>query len=123
MKRILLAIAACLLPLTAATTAVWEMNTYNDFIRGKLVGLSLNRDGKLALGPKLDTVFSPDQPQIWSLARAGDGSLYVGTGHRGRVYRIEPNSGKASILWTSDQPEVFALAVDAKGVVYAGTSF
>ena len=122
MKSILLAIVACLLPLTAATTAVWEMNTYNDFIRGKLVGLSLNRDGKLALGPKLDTVFSPDQPQIWSLARAGDGSLYVGTGHRGRVYRIEPNSGKASILWTSDQPEVFALAVDAKGVVYAGTS-
>ena len=121
MKRILLALAALVTPCVAATTAVWEMNTYNDFIRGKLVGLSLNRDGKLALGPKLETVFSPDQPQIWNLARAGDGSLYVATGHRGRVYRIDPK-GASSLLWTSDQPEVFALAVDSKGVVYAGTS-
>ena len=48
-KRILLAIAVCVLPSTAATTAVWEMNSYNDFIRGKLIGLSLNRDGKLDL--------------------------------------------------------------------------
>ena len=124
MKRILLAIAAftvSVLPLTAATTAVWEMNSYNDFMRGKLIGLSLNRDGKLALGPKLETVFSPDQPQIWSLARAGDGSLYVATGHRGRVYRVDPK-GAASVLWTAEQPEVFALAVDSRGVVYAGTS-
>ena len=126
MKRILLAIVACVLPgliqvMPAATTAVWEMNTYNDFIRGKLVGLSLNRDGKLALAPKLETVFSPDQPQIWNLARANDGSLYIATGHRGRVYRIDPK-GAASVLWTADQPEVFALAVDSKGVIYAGTS-
>lgn len=121
MKRILTAMAACLCPLMAATTAVWEMNSYNDFIRGKLIGLSLNRDGKLALGPKLETVFSPSQPQIWSLARSGDGSLYIATGHRGHVYRVDPK-GAASLLWTADQPEVFALAVDAKGVVYAGTS-
>ncbi|HEY3739354.1 MAG TPA: hypothetical protein VGL53_05895 [Bryobacteraceae bacterium] len=118
---VLLLLLAAGLPALAATTEVWEMNAYNDFIRGKLTGLSLNRDGKLALAPKLEQVFAPDQPQLWSLARASDGSLYVGTGHRGRVYRIDPK-GSAKILWTSDQPEVFALAVDAKGVVYAGTS-
>ena len=123
-RRILLALAgaACVaVPSMAATTAVWEMNSYTDFSRGKLIGLSLNRDGKLALAPKLETVFSPEQPQLWSLARAADGSIYVATGHRGRVYRVDPK-GASSILWTSDQPEVFALAVDPKGVVYAGTS-
>jgi len=121
MIRILLALAALVVPSVAATTAVWEMNTYNDFVRGKLIGLSLNRDGKLALAPRLETIFSPDQPQVWALARASDGSIYVGTGHRGRVYRIDPK-GSASVLWTSDQPEVFALAVDSKGMIYAGTS-
>ena len=104
MKPIVLAMAVCVMPSMAATTAVWEMNTYNDFIRGKLIGLSLNRDGKLALAPKLETVFSPEQPQIWSMARASDGSMYVATGHRGRVYRIDPK-GVASVLWTAEQPE------------------
>ncbi len=121
MNRTLIILAACALPAIAATTAVWEMNSYNDLIRGKLTGLSLNRDGKLALGPKLDTVFSPEQPQIWNLARAADGTLYIATGHRGRVYRVDPK-GVSTLLWTAEQPEVFALAVDAKGIVYAGTS-
>jgi hypothetical protein len=107
--------------LTAATTAVWEMNTYSDFLRGKLTGVSLNRDGRLALAPKLDTVFGPDQPQIWALARGADGAVYIATGHRGRLYRVDP-SGAARAIWSAEQPEVFALAVDGKGAVYAGSS-
>lgn len=113
---------ACTLALPAATTATWEMNGYSDFLRGKLQGLSLNREGRLALAPRLDAVFSSEQPEIWSVARGNDGSLYLGTGHRGRVYRVEPGASKGTLLWTSDQPEVFAIAVDPKGIVYAGTS-
>ncbi|HLX44739.1 MAG TPA: hypothetical protein VKR43_14935 [Bryobacteraceae bacterium] len=105
----------------AATTATWEMTGYQDFLRGRLNGLSLTRDGRLTLGPKLDTVFSSDQPQIWSVAQAADGSLYLGTGNRGRLYKIDP-SGKSTLIWTADQPEIFAVALDAKGVVYAATS-
>src|SRR5271155_3316722 len=108
-------------PALAATTATWEMNGYQDFLRGRLNGLSLTRDGRLTLGPKLDTVFASDQPQIWSVAQGADGSLYVGTGNRGRLYKIDP-AGKSTLLWTADQPEIFAVAVDAKGVVYAATS-
>lgn len=112
----------CCVSMTAATTATWEMGGYNDFLRGKLSGLSLNRDGKLALAPRLDSVYDSEQPQVWTVARGNDGSLYLGTGHRGRVYRFEPGSKKSTLLWTSDQPEVFAVAVDAKGVVYAASS-
>jgi sugar lactone lactonase YvrE len=114
--------AALCLSLSAATTATWEMGSYNDFLRGKLTGLSLNRDGKLALAPRLDSIYDSEQPQVWAVARGNDGSLYLGTGHRGRVFRFEPGSRKSTLLWTSDQPEVFALAVDAKGVVYAASS-
>jgi hypothetical protein len=105
----------------AAATTTWEMNGYQDFLRGRLNGLSLTRDGRLVLGPKVETVFSSDQPEIWSVAQGPDGSLYLGTGHRGRLYKIDP-AGKSTLLWTADQSEIFAVAVDSKGVLYAATS-
>lgn len=105
----------------ASSPAAWEMNSYDDFVSGKLDGLSLTRDGRLTPSPKLEALFASDQPIIWSVARAADGTIYAATGHRGRVYRIDP-AGKASLYWQSDQPEVFALALDSKGVLYAASS-
>jgi sugar lactone lactonase YvrE len=97
------------------------MNTYQDFLKGRFQGISLDRDGRLTLAPKLETVFTSGQPTIWSIARGPDGSIYAGTGHRGRVYQITP-SGANNLIWTADQPEVFAVAVDPAGVLYAATS-
>ena len=113
--------AAMAISMAAATTATWEMNTYQDLLKGRLDGLSLDRDGRLTVAPKLETLFSSGQPSIWSIARAPDGSIYAGTGHRGRVYQITA-SGTSNLVWTADQPEVFAVAVDSAGVVYAATS-
>ena len=107
--------------LFASGTTAWEMNSYSDFIRGRFQGISLSREGRISLAPKFDTVFTSDQPVIWSVAEAPDGSLYAATGNRGRVYRID-KTGKSTLLWTADQPEVFAIAVDRSGAVYAGTS-
>ena len=105
----------------AATTATWEINGYQDFLRGRMSGLSITRDGRLILGPKLDTIFSSDQAEIWSVATAPDGSLYLGTGNRGRLLKVDA-AGNGTVVWNSDQPEIFAVAVDRAGVVYAGTS-
>ncbi len=113
--------ACALFPAFPSGTTVWEMNSYGDFVRGRFDGVSLSREGRLSLAPKVETVFTSDQPVIWAVAQGPDGSIYAATGHRGRIYRID-RSGKSSLLWTADQPEVFALAVDRKGVVYAGTS-
>jgi hypothetical protein len=107
--------------LPASGTTAWEMSTYADFVKGRFDGVSLSREGRLSLAPKLDTLFTSDQPVIWSVAQASDGTLYAATGHRGRVYRIDA-AGKSSVLWNAGQPEVFAVAVDRKGIVYAGTS-
>lgn len=105
----------------ASGTTAWELNTYADFIKGQFHGVSLSRDGRLTLAPKVDQLFSSDQPIVWSVAPGMNGSLYVATGHRGRVYRVDA-SGKSSLLWTAEEPEVFAIATDAHGVLYAGTS-
>jgi hypothetical protein len=112
------ALAACAF---SSGTQAWEMSSYSDFVRGRFDGISLSREGRLSLAPKMETVFTSDQPVIWSVAEGPDGTLYAGTGHRGRVFRID-RTGKGSLLWTAEQPEVFAVAVDRSGVVYAGTS-
>ena len=46
------------------------MDSYADFIRGQFDGISLSREGRLTLGPKIDTVFTSDQPVIWASPRA-----------------------------------------------------
>ena len=119
--RTILLVSAVSVSLSAATTATWEMNTYQDFLKGRFQGISLDRDGRLTLAPKLETLFTSGQPTVWTIARGPDGSIYAGTGHRGRVYQITP-SGANNLIWTSDQPEIFAVAVDSNGVLYAGTS-
>jgi hypothetical protein len=119
--RLLPLLLALTSPLFASSPAVWEMSSFSDFIKGKFDGISLGRDGRMSLAPKLDTFFSSEQPVIWSVAVGPDGSLYAATGHRGRVFRIDA-SGKSQLVWTADRPEVFAIAVDKAGVVYAGSS-
>jgi len=106
---------------SAASTQIWEMNGYPDFSRGRFSGLSISYDGKLSLGPALTTVFDSGQAEVWSVAAAPDGSIYLGTGNRGRLFRVDANS-QGSLVWTADQPEIFAVAVDPKGVVYAASS-
>ena len=70
------------------------MNTYADFMKGRFSGVSLTRDGRIVLAPRLQPVFSSDEPTIWSVSQAPDGSIYVGTGHRGRLYRVEQERRK-----------------------------
>ncbi len=111
-----LAFSAC-----AATSTVWEVTGYTEFLKGRLSGLSLTADGLLQPGPSIRFNKELDQPALWSLAAAPDGSIYASTGHRGKVLRISPD-GKSALVWTAEQSEVFALAVNAKGVLYAGSS-
>jgi sugar lactone lactonase YvrE len=102
-------------------TTTWELNSYADFIRGRFNGLSLSREGRLSLAPKVDTLFTSDQPVIWALAQAPDGAIYAATGHRGRLYKIE-GPAKSTLVWTATEPEIFALAIDRSGAVFAATS-
>ena len=115
----LLLLAAGALP--AATSQVWETTEYEQFAAGRLENLSLRPDGSLVIAGAIETVYSSDQPLIWSVASAPDGSLYLGTGHQGNIYRIDPE-GIAQLFWSAPEIEVFAIAVAPDGSVFAGTS-
>ncbi|MCX6595148.1 MAG: WD40 repeat domain-containing protein, partial [Acidobacteria bacterium] len=105
----------------AAGTTTWEMTTWQDFLRGRLANVSLSRDGQLRPAAPWKVAFEDGQSSVWSAVQAPDGTLYLGTGHKGRVVRISPD-GQATTIFTAPEPEVFALALDSQGVLYAGTS-
>lgn len=120
MPLLLSLVLLCFLPkVQAATTTYWELNTFQEFLKGKFEGVSLTRDGRLILAPKTETLFTGEQPVIWSIAVTPQ-ATYVATGHRGQVYRVA--GGKSELVWTAPEPEVFALAVDGKGTLFAATS-
>jgi WD40 repeat protein len=97
------------------------MSSYQDFLRGHFHNLSLSRDGTITLAPVLDSVFASGQAVIWSVAQGPGGSIYAGTGNRGRLYRIDPQH-HSTLVWTADEPEIFAVTVSPDGTIYAGTS-
>lgn len=105
----------------AATTQVWELNSFSDFARGRLQNVSLDHDGRLTAAPALLQLFAPGEAAVWSAVRAADGSTFLATGNRGRIYRVDA-AGKGSLYWTAEQPEIFALANHASGALLAGTS-
>jgi len=106
---------------SAATSSVWEVNGFADFLKGRLLNLALSADGILRPGPSVRWSTPLDQPALWSIAAAPDGSVFASTGHSGKVYRVATD-GKPSLIWTAPQGEVFALVADARGVLYAGSS-
>ncbi len=119
--RLFAALCALSLAASAATSTVWEVNGFADFLKGRLLNLALTADGMLRPGPSVRWSTALDQPALWSIASGPDASVFAGTGHSGKVYRIAAD-GTASLAWSAPQGEVFALASDAKGVLYAGSS-
>jgi hypothetical protein len=64
--------------------------------------------------------FAPGTKYIWDLALDKAGSLYVGTGDRGEIYKVTPK-GEHSLFFKSDETHIRALTLDAQGNVIAGT--
>ncbi|MBI4751571.1 MAG: hypothetical protein HY774_24075 [Acidobacteria bacterium] len=86
-----------------------------------MTNLSVSDRGRLSLSPRNEVVFDTRQPYIWSCARDGQGTTYVGTGHEGQVYRIDP-AGQSKLIADFDELDVTALAVGSKGTLWAATS-
>src|SRR6185295_17022411 len=108
-------------PLFAVTPSFWEVRSYEDFQKGKLSNLSLTNDDRLILAPRYDMVFDTQQTLIASAVADSKGNVYLGTGHDGKIYKVDP-SGKGAQVADLNELDIFALAVDSKDVLYAGAS-
>ncbi len=109
------------LPLGAVAPRKWQVATREDFLKGKLDGVSLSFEGVLSLAPREDRIEGPAEDFFLSLLTAADGTLYLGTGHSGKIYRIGKD-GKPELYSQTPEMDVTCLAMDAKGVLFAGTS-
>jgi len=109
------------IPLFAVTPQFWEVRTYDEFRRGKLTDLSITSDNELILAPRFDSVFNTEQVLIWSAVADSKGNVYVGTGHDGKLFRVDA-AGKGTVIADLSELDVSALVLDAKDVLYAATS-
>ena len=107
--------------LAAVETSFWEVSTYESFLQGTLDNISLSRDPRLRLSPESKSIFDPDETLVLSLVRDDEGWLYFGTGHQGKVFRID-EEGEGELLFTAPEPDIFALAVGPEGDLYVAGS-
>jgi hypothetical protein len=120
MKKILFLLLIAV-PLLAVSPIQWEVRTYEDFRKGTFSNVSLTNEDRLVLAPRFDSVFDTEQPFIWSTAADSRGNIYLGTGHNGKIFKVD-SSGKGALLADLPELDVFAVAVDARDAVYAATS-
>ena len=106
---------------SAGGPVFWRVNTRAEIEKGDAQGVSIADNGTLTLAPALAEVFDTKQAYIWSAVADAAGNLYLGTGHDGRVFKVDA-TGKGSLLYKTAELDVMALAVDAQGNVYAGTA-
>src|SRR5216117_1220461 len=110
-----------LMGLQASSPKFFQAATQNDFLKGDVENLSIDTNGQLTLGPATELVFETAAPFLWSMIAEPDGTLFIGTGNEGKVFRVDAQ-GKGSMFFDSTELEVHALAAAPNGGIYVGTS-
>jgi hypothetical protein len=105
----------------AGGPVVWETDSRSQLLSGESRGVSVTDTGALMLAPRFTQVFDTEQAYVWSSAADGAGSVYLGTGHDGRIFRVTAD-GKGALLYDAAELDVTALVVGRDGALYAGTS-
>ena len=105
----------------AVNPQFWTISSFADLSKGDLKGLSLSKEGQLSLAPKFDSVFDTDQALIWSAVYDPKGNLYVGTGHDGKVFKIN-GQGTSSLFFDAAELDVLAMAWGDDQNLYVATS-
>ena len=115
-----------LITLTLFTTAVhaggervWELAGYDEFSRGELQHTVLSEKGEILAGLASQQVDLESVGLVWSVAKADDGTIYLGTAYEGNIYRIDGN--RANLIASTDNLVVTDMVIDADGALIAAT--
>ncbi|MFW6050609.1 MAG: hypothetical protein ACODAU_05515 [Myxococcota bacterium] len=104
---------------TAVSTRHFTLDDAESLAAGELDGTAVHSDGSVTVGARVRRLPLGEAAVAYSLARAADGTAYVGTGHEGKVYRLR--GGTLAPFADTGQLLVASLAVGPDGTVYAGT--
>jgi sugar lactone lactonase YvrE len=118
---LVLFVFATLAALHASSPKFFQAATQNDFLKGDVENLSIDSRGQLLLGPAMELIYETASPFIWALVPGSDGSLFVGTGNDGRVFKVD-GQGKGASFFDATELEAHALAPAPDGGLYVATS-
>jgi len=104
----------------ASEPVVWSVNSRADVLKGDARGVSIDDAGTISLAPRLTEVFKTEQPYIWSQVIDSAGSIYLGTGGDGKIFKVD-TLGKGTLFCDLAEINVSALAFGKSGELYAAT--
>jgi sugar lactone lactonase YvrE len=110
----------------AAGPIIWTQQSPADFEKGKPDGIAVASRGGILLARAVREIPVKElqedaQPFLWAQALDSKGTLYIGSGNDGRVFKIT-KSGQGSLFFSSGDLAVQTLAVDSRDNLFAGTS-
>src|SRR5437016_7776661 len=105
----------------ASSPKFFQAATQADFLKGEAENLSIDSRGELVLGPATEMVYETPSPFLWTVLPAPDGSIFIGTGNDGRVFRVDAQ-GKGAPFFDAAELEVHAMAVAPNGGIFVATS-
>jgi hypothetical protein len=108
-------------PVSASGPIFWEISKQEDILKGDARGVSIFESGTISLAPSYTLFYDTKEAYIWSSTTDAAGNIYLGTGHDGKIFKVEP-SGAGRLLYDAAELDVTALAADAKGNLFAATS-
>ena len=121
--RSIIFLLALFIPITsiASEPGVWTVGTRADVLRGDSRGVSIDSNGTITLAPRLAEVYKTEQPYIWSSVIDASGSVFLGTGSDGRIYKVT-QAGAGAIFADLTELNVTSLALGRGGEIFAATS-
>ncbi len=105
---------------SASDPEIWSVNSRADVLKGDSRGVSINSNGGLSLAPKLTEVYRTEQPFVWSSVIDAAGSVYLGTGGDGKIFKVDAG-GKGTLFADLAELNVSALAIGSRGEIFAAT--
>jgi hypothetical protein len=121
-NMIFLVFVALVLNIQAVQVKKVEAGDYADFQKGELKGTCIDSRGQLSLGPVIEEIKGPAGEFYLSMATGNDGNLYVGTGHKSELYRINPTTKSVELVFQSEQLDFYALLVRQSNDIFVGSS-
>lgn len=108
------------LPVRAEGTSFWECARKEDYLAGRLHGLSVSDNGILRVVPAPQLIADTQQPFALCSLLVGR-EVYLGTGHDGKLFKAMAD-GALTLVADFEELDVTALATDGQGAIFAATS-